>query len=419
MAKSKITSNDFDRFLEDSEESAAFSPQLSPQSPSSPHQKVETKWRQSRDKVETNERLNQRQSRDKVETTVPTLSPLSNKSRDKVGTQLETQLETKWRQSRDKVETNASFSSLVGLQRKMIIFLYQSCKAARSSTTESLAIGHIASCCETSINSAKKTLQRLEQREFLSRFSFKDGRGGWTQYKISHDVFQDLLRAETEDKLETKWRQTRDKVGTQPGTQPETSPPSSSREFFLNNSTTTQNVDNSESDARALKNLDFSTVAEFGVTSSTLNRCRELYPSVSNEQLAALIERFGKFMKTPEGKRVQNARGFFISLAEQLSKGVTPLDHIETHSEALMRELVERSKEVKMRRELLEKEAFGFAFEEWIESLDSKTRNELVPVTSVIESGSKIQTMKLKEHFRLSVWPTWFPVSKEPPGAEA
>lgn len=84
-----------------------------------------------------------------------------------------------------------------------------------------------------------------------------------------------------------------------------------------------------------------------------------------------------------------------------------------------MRELVERSKEVKMRRELLEKEAFGFAFEEWIESLDSKTRNELVPVTSVIESGSKIQTMKLKEHFRLSVWPTRFVISKETQKVEA
>ena len=173
------------------------------------------------------------------------------------------------------------------------------------------------------------------------------------------------------------------------------------------------------SDAEALKNLDFSTVTEFGITISTINRCRELYPLVSNDQLAALTERFGQFMKTQDGKRVQNARGFFISLAEQLSKGVTPLDHIETNSEALMREFVERAKDAKSRRELLEKEAFEFAFDEWIESLDSKRRDQLVPVTSVIESGSKIQTMKLKEHFRLSVWPTWFPVSKEPPGAEA
>jgi hypothetical protein len=419
MAKSKISSDDFARFLEDSDESAAFSPMSQPSSPMSSSQKVETKWRQTEDKVETINLLNRGQSGDKVETSAPTLSPLSDKSGDKVGTQPETHLETKWRQTEDKVETNASFSSLVGLQRKLIILFYQSCKAARSSTTEPLAIGHIATCCETSINSVKKTIQRLEQRNFLSRFSFKDGRGGWTQYVISHNVFQDLLRAETEDKLETKWRQTRDKVGTQLGTQLETSPPSSSRDLYLNNSTTTQNVDNFGPNAGALKNLDFSTVTEFGITISTLNRCRELYPSVSNDQLIALTERFGQFMKTQDAKRVQNARGFFISLAEQLSKGVTPLDHIETREQALMREFVERAKEAKVRRELLEKEALEFAFEEWFENLDAKSRDELVAPNSVIESGSKIQMMKLKEHFRLSVWPTRFAVSKEALEADA
>lgn len=183
--------------------------------------------------------------------------------------------------------------------------------------------------------------------------------------------------------------------------------------FYLNNSTTTRDVDNSKIDAEALENFDFSIVTEFGITSSTLNRCRELYPSVSNDQLAALTERFGQFMKTPDGKRVQNARGFFISLAEQLSKGTTPLDHIETSSEALMREFVMLSKEAKARRELLEKEASEFAFEEWVENLDSKSRDELVSPNSVIESGSKIQTMKLKEYFRVNVWPTRFAVSKE------
>ena len=73
-----------------------------------------------------------------------------------------------------------------------------------------------------------------------------------------------------------------------------------------------------------------------------------------------------------------------------------------------MREFVERAKEAKARRDLLEKEALEFAFDEWIENLDSKTRDELVPPNSVIESGSKIQTMQLKEYFRVSVWPTRF-----------
>ena len=193
--------------------------------------KPETNQRQSKDKVETQLGTKWRQTRDKVETTNP-------KTRDKVETQPETQVGTKWRQTRDKLETFAEFSSLVGLQRTLVIFLYGSCKAARSYETEKLSIEHIAKSCETSVSSAKKTLQRLEQKNFLQRVKFKDGRGGWTIYELKNEVFQDLLRAETEDKLGTKWRQTEDKVGTQLETQPRTtSPYSSSSNLNINTNT--------------------------------------------------------------------------------------------------------------------------------------------------------------------------------------
>ena len=265
---------------------------------------------------------------------------------------------------------------------------------------------------------AKDVLYELKVAGLLSVYKLKNGRGGFVQFLILKSHYQEFLIGDDFAKPTDNILATYGKPTDKPTDTPTEALSSSSRDFYLNNSTTTQNVDNSESDAGALKDLDFSTVAEFGITSSTLSRCRELYPTVSSDQLGALTERFGQFMKTQDAKRVQNARGFFISLAEQLSKGVTPLDHIETREQALMREFVERAKEAKARRELLEKEAFEFAFEEWVESLDSKTRNELVPVNSVIESGSKIQNMKLKEHFRLSVWPTRFAVFKEPPGTE-
>ena len=266
---------------------------------------------------------------------------------------------------------------------------------------------------------AKDVIYELKVAGFLSVHKVKNGRGGFVQFLILKSHYQEFLIGEdfskpTENRLEIYGKPT-----DKPTDTPTEALSSSSREFFLNNSTTTRNVDNSGPAADALKNLDFSIVTEFGITISTLNRCRELYPSVSNDQLVALTERFGQFMKTTDGKRVQNARGFFISLAEQLSRGIVPLDHIETQDEALMREFVEQSKEAKARRELLEKEAFEFAFDEWIEKLDTKMRNELVPPTSVIEAGSKIQTMKLKEHFRVNVWPTRFAVSKEAPAVEA
>src|ERR1035438_543798 len=75
--------------------------------------KLETKWRQTEDKVETISEINLGQTRDKVETSRKDLSPLLIETRDKVETQPETQLETKWRQTEDKVETKTSLSALV------------------------------------------------------------------------------------------------------------------------------------------------------------------------------------------------------------------------------------------------------------------------------------------------------------------
>ena len=179
----------------------------------------------------------------------------------------ETQQGTKWRQTEDKVETIVEFSSLVGLQRALVIFLYGSCKAARSYETEKLSIEHIAKSCETSVSSAKKTLQRLEQKNFLQRVKFKDGRGGWTIYELKNEVFQDLLRAETEDKLETKRRQTRDKVGTQLETQPRTTSPYSSSNNNLNINTNTIELP---------ENL-----RRFGISAVNLNNLCLLYTSPS------------------------------------------------------------------------------------------------------------------------------------------
>lgn len=301
--------------------------------------------------------------------------------------------------------------SLVGFQRQAFFCLARQAKEFGSSDESGNRITppingntFAKEILQRPYKQAKDVIYELKVGGFLWIHKIKNGRGGFVQFLILKSHYQGFLIGDdfvkpTENLLETYGK---------PTGKPTETPSSSSREFYLNNSTTTQNVDNSESDADALKSFDFSIVTEFGITSSTIARCRELYPSVSNDKLSALTERFGQFMKTTDGKRVQNARGFFISLAEQLSKGVTPLDHIETNSEALMREFVERGKEAKARRELLEKQALEFAFEEWIEKLDSKARDELVPPNSVIESGSKIQTIQLKEYFRVRVWPTSF-----------
>jgi hypothetical protein len=117
-----------------------------------------------------------------------------------------------------------------------------------------------------------------------------------------------------------------------------------------------------------------------------------------------LAIRFGEFMKDPKNK-VQNARGFFISLAEQASKGQVPLDHIETPDERLMRLFVQRQNEEMTRRVDFEREAQDLDLSRWLESLTEEAKLALVPETSILKAGTAAYAAMLRSHFNEKVWP--------------
>jgi hypothetical protein len=186
-------------------------------------------------------------------------------------------------------------------------------------------------------------------------------------------------------------------VGAQPGTQLGTSPSSSSRDLLIKEESTTTQAD-------SISRINLGLVQPFGITESVLARCIQLYPSLQVEQLEVLVFRFAEFAKDPKNK-VQNARGFFISLAEQASKGQVPLDHIETPDERLMRLFVKQQEEAKSRRIDVERAALEFECETWLESLTPEMKLTLIPETQHVKAGSAPHVAMLKNHFAENVWP--------------
>ena len=284
---------------------------------------------------------------------------------------------------------------MVGLQRALIIFIYECCKTAGSRTTGSLTLEHIGSCLQTSSGSVKTTLQRLESKGLIIRRSFKNGRAGWSKYELPENPYRELLQIETGNKLTTKWQQTDNKLGTQPTTEPATSPSSSSRYLNISNKSTTQPW---------VETINVDSLQGVGITRSVLIRCRELYPTITPEGLEDLVSRFGMFIKEPKNK-IQNARGFFINLAKQLSEGITPLDHIETPNDRLMREFAEKAREKKERQAKFEKEALEFEFETWLEKIPPSEQLEFVPESQFSKAGSVPHRAALKGYFSEKIWP--------------
>jgi hypothetical protein len=164
-------------------------------------------------------------NREQTGNNTPGFIPPKVETGNKVATKPATVSTTKWQRTENKLATDTPFSGLVGLQRAILIVIYDACKAARDRVSGALTLEHLAECLQTSSGSVKTTLQRLETKGCILRVAFKNGRGGWSRYELPEAIFRELLQLETENKLETKWQQTGNKLGTQPATEPATSSP--------------------------------------------------------------------------------------------------------------------------------------------------------------------------------------------------
>ena len=159
----------------------------------------------------------------------------------KVEPQPEPNHEPRLSQTSAKVEPILFFEELVGLQRKVLLHIFEMCVRTGSRITPPVAISNLAQSLETTVSAGRKAIQRLEEKKFINRSSFKDGRGGWTKYELKEELYKSLLLDNRTGKLEPKLVQSRAKVSTQPEPQPEPSSPcSSSSSLNLNNTTTTE-----------------------------------------------------------------------------------------------------------------------------------------------------------------------------------
>jgi hypothetical protein len=286
---------------------------------------------------------------------------------------------------------------LVGTQRKIFEYFFDLAQQFASLKTPRLTLEAMSAATgqrETQIHSATK---QLRQKGCIVLSGRKDGRGGWVEYSVTQHAFDLWIRLENKQKRSQNVEITQPERSQQPGHKAGHEPSSSSRDFLLKETTTTQPAD-------FFEHIDLGPVQAFGITTSVLARCIELYPLLKPQQLEVLVYRFGEFAKDPKNK-VQNARGFFISLAEQASKGQIPLDHIEAPDERLMRLFVERQKEAKTRNAEVERAAQEFECEAWLESLTTEMKLTLVPETSLLKAGTAAYAAMLKSYFAEKVWP--------------
>ena len=336
-------------------------------------------------------------------------SKASKETEHKADTQADTSADTKRTQSAHKADTNSGFSSLVGLQREVAIFVYRACQYARAQVTDPLTLEHVSTSLKIRIGSVKTTLRRLEEKTILERVEFRTGRGGWSKYRLPEAIFREMLQLETGHKLNTNRAQTAHKADTQPDTQPDTSPSSSSSFLDLENSkTTTTGEPELFDDGRVQLSPDWSAVdtsplAEIGFTQNHLMQLAK-YSKLSAAEVESSIEFFAFDLKRNAKAKALNGSplNFFMGI---LRKGVpyAPSENYESPADEARRrtrEIMERKQHERQTEEL---RIFELAFSEWRRGLAPNDLIRLVPEWA--QKPGQIQDSALKSHFETNIWP--------------
>ena len=328
---------------------------------------------------------------------------------NKVGSELATLSATKWQQTENKLVTNLPFSSLVGLQRGIMVFLYDACKTARGRATTALTLEHIGNCLKTSSGSAKTTIQRLEDKGCIIRVEFKNGRGGWSKYELPEVLFREMLQLETENKLTTNWQQTENKVGSELATEPATSPSSSSSSLYLENfkTTTTGETELFEKTGTQLtpewQSIDVSPLAEIGFTQTHLLqiiRQGKLEPAEVQDSIhffAFDLARNGKG-RTLSGPPLN----FFMGIVR---KGIpyAPPENFESPAEETRRKIREFKERKERERQDDEQRIRDLEFAEWRRGVSTNELARLLPEWA--QKPGQIQDSAIRTHFDEKVWP--------------
>ncbi len=197
---------------------------------------------QTENKLSTQPRTELRTNTEQTTNKLRTKNLDSLETKNKLSTQPRTELRTNTEQTTNKLRTISSFSQLVGLQRKLIEIVYNFCRVLGEKTTDRLSLEFLSASCEASSAVVQVTTRRLMAKGVLQKFESKEGRGGWTRYSLPEGVYKELFHLETENKLRTNYQQTKNKLSTQPRTEPRTNAPYSSSDFILKKETTTMAV---------------------------------------------------------------------------------------------------------------------------------------------------------------------------------
>lgn len=251
--------------------------------------------------------------------------------------------------------TKQSILFLVGLQREALLFLYQECKRIRSEITGAITLDRLGEHVCASQDVVKTTLRRLEKKGYVERVDFKNGRGGWTRYKMPDKVYQEILVMESDLFFSSS-------TVTSEKKEPIMLPSNTKNEVLVSVDKLPQEWE--EIDISVLSSIKF-----------TREHLFQIY-KIGKFNADNIQEFINAFAFDLEGNKKTDRfksgpLNFFMGILRKGSPYL-PSENYESSEDKAMRQYVQYQKTKESKQKELEKEAIEFSFNEWEKELSDE-----------------------------------------------
>lgn len=340
-------------------------------------------------KLETNHTQNPQQTTDK--------NTALKGSEKQTGDKVYSKPTTNGKQTSNDLSKDITFANLSGLQRDIVLTLYENCQILGGRVTQELSLEYLSKKTKGKKLSIKTSILRLKHKNYVKQVGFKNGRGGWTKYELHKQLHADIIHYYMYSNKTLNGEQTSDKLHSQPIAQPTSS--ASSSNSNINNTTTICSLTELDNNwkminTEPLKDIGFS-----------LNNLRQL---INLNNVSVVQDSIYKFAYTlKHNQKAQSYKNPLNVIMGVLRKGEAWSEpNYESPQDRALRELYERKKTESEKRNQMRRELGDLMYPDWKQKLTPDEILTIAPKDKALNTSWDNSTDKLlRDHFDAEVLP--------------
>jgi len=255
---------------------------------------------------------------------------------------------------------------------KVAQYIFESSKNEPNNITEKITRSEIMAFLKLSKDSVKTATRFLLRNFLIERIDFRPGKTGWSKFKITTNLFNELKIAYENKSLAIQKTEN------------------------MNTTTIKQETE--------WDNIDISQLEHIGLNKKHI---LQLKPKNTPIVVQESIFHFAYGLKF--NQKVKNYDSPLSVLIGVLRKGEAWIEtNYRTTQEIAQENIIKNLKEQKERLEKLQEEAFVLAFSDWYNSLSTETTEEIIHSITSSSQGTKNLTPKkvlLRTYFNQTIWP--------------